>query len=65
MYFSYAIAVPVYALILIAFHTLFPGWAGPLLLVVSVALFTPCAPLIFRFSRLAWMNFDLKFGSRE
>ena len=65
MYFSYAMAVPIYALVLMAFHALFPGWPDPILLIVSVTLFTPCAPLIFRFSRLAWMHFDRRFGSRE
>ncbi len=64
MYFSYALAVPGYALLLIVLHLLYPAWSNPLLLVVSLALFLPFAPLLFRTSRLVWMHFDWRFGSR-
>ena len=65
MYVSYALAVPIYALMIITLHVTFPGWSDLRLLLVSLPLFLPCAPAIVRYSRLIWLHFDWRFHPRS
>lgn len=57
MVVSYAIAVVVYAALVLALWSL-PGWRAELALLVAGALFLLAVPAIFRYSRVIWMHFD-------
>jgi hypothetical protein len=58
MYFSYALAVPVFALLAWGVHLLRPGWTLERDLAVAVAPFLLFVPPLFRCSRILWMYFD-------
>ena len=58
MYFSYALAVPVYGLLAWAVHLLRPAWSLERALAVAVLPFLLLVPPIFRTSRVLWMIFD-------
>lgn len=57
MVVGYAVAVVVYAALVLLLWTL-PGWSAELALVVAAALFLLTVPAIFRYARVIWMHFD-------
>jgi uncharacterized protein (DUF983 family) len=59
MIFSYALAVPLLGLLTFALQALFlPDWPLHWALVPALALFLPFVPLIFRYSRTAWLHLE-------
>lgn len=58
MYFSYALAIPVYLGMSLILERLLPGWPYFAVFGAAALLFAPFAPLLFRYSRVLWMHFD-------
>jgi uncharacterized protein (DUF983 family) len=58
MYVSYALAVPTLGLLAVLVHWFLPTWSGLGVLGVTVPLFLPLAPGIFRYSRVIWAHLD-------
>jgi len=58
MYVSYALAVPTLVVLAVVVHWLMPAWSGLWLLVATIPLFVPLAPLIFHYSRVIWAHLD-------
>jgi len=65
MYMSYALAAPLYLLLVLAIDRLRPAWTDLTVCLAATPLFLPFVPLIFRYSRLAWMHFDWAFDRGE
>ena len=63
MYFSYFLAVPAYALlVLLALRVL--GQRSTLAFGAALVVFLPLAPLLFRASRVIWLYFDFLLQKR-
>jgi uncharacterized protein (DUF983 family) len=62
MYVSYALAAPIViiiASILVLFHNWFmPQWSIYWFYLLTLILFVPLAPTVFRYSRIIWIHFD-------
>ena len=62
MYFSYgiglAIAAPVSILLFLK------GFSEPMIFLIAIAQLAIVSPLLFRYSRVAWMHFDQRFDPR-
>ncbi|MBP87317.1 MAG: DUF983 domain-containing protein [Planctomycetaceae bacterium] len=62
MYFSYgiglALAAPVSILLFLK------GFSEPIIFLVVIAQLAIVSPLLFRYSRVAWMHFDQRFDPR-
>jgi len=65
MYMSYALAAPLYLLLVLAVDRLRPAWSDLAVCLAAAPLFVPFVPLIFRYARLAWMHFDWTFDRGE
>lgn len=61
MYFSYALGIPIIALLTLAAWLVLPGWHLWQLVLVAWVLFLPLVPLVFRYSRALWIHFDRYF----
>ncbi len=64
MYVSYALAIPVYLAVTVVLGRLLRGWSDPAILALALLLFLPCAPILFRYSRVIWMHLDLAIDRR-
>jgi uncharacterized protein (DUF983 family) len=60
MYISYALAVPVVALLALAVHLAFAAWPVEAVIGAAALLSLPLAPSLFRYSRVLWMHLDRK-----
>lgn len=59
MYASYTLAVPLLFIIFVGLWALFGStWTLMFNLLVTFIVFLPCAPIIFRYSRVIWMHVD-------
>jgi hypothetical protein len=58
MYFSYFLAVPLYALLCLLALRLLGGRTMLLAFGAALVVFAPLAPLLFRVSRILWLYFD-------
>jgi Protein of unknown function (DUF983) len=59
MYISYALAVPILALLmLVASYLIVPDWALENAAILAGAAFLPFVPLVFRYSRILWMHLN-------
>jgi len=58
MYFSYFLAVPIYALLCLLFLRLLRHRSELLAFGIALLLFLPLGPLLFRASRLLWLYLD-------
>jgi len=58
MYVSYALAVPLLALIAVAVHLLRPGWSTNGVLLATLVASLPFVPALFRYSRVLWIHLD-------
>jgi uncharacterized protein (DUF983 family) len=56
MYVSYALAVPTYAGLCLLVHLLRPGWSELAVFGGAAVVFSALAPVLFRYSRVLWMN---------
>src|SRR5262245_9953759 len=60
MYFSYAMAVPIFALLAILVHGFLPRWSVARVMSLVLIAFAPMIPVVFRWSRIVWMHLMLK-----
>lgn len=58
MYVSYALAVPLIALLFSLVYWLRPGWPFVAALGAAAFLSAPLIPVLFRYSRVIWMHLD-------
>jgi uncharacterized protein (DUF983 family) len=58
MYFSYALSIPLLALLFFGGMQLLPGWPDMAVAGLALAIFLPLVPLIFRYSRVLWIHYD-------
>ena len=59
MFASYALAVPILFVIFMVLWQFFSStWPLTFNLLVTFVVFLPCAPIIFRYSRVIWMHVD-------
>jgi uncharacterized protein (DUF983 family) len=61
MYVSYALAVPLIALLTLIEHLLMPSWSLFALVLLAWALCVPLIPWIWQYSRVLWIHFDRYF----
>ena len=64
MYISYALAVPLVALLALAVYLVAPRLSGGAIVLVAAALFIPAVPNVFRASRVLWIHIARAFDSR-
>jgi hypothetical protein len=65
MYVSYAMVIPVIALLTLIGHLIAPGWSLLRLVVLSVLICLPSTPLIWQYSRVIWIYFDRYFDPED
>jgi hypothetical protein len=65
MYVSYAMAVPVVALLCLLVSLLRPQWSFEGILTAAAILFLPFVPVIFRYSRIIWIHLDRAIDAGE
>ena len=58
MYVSYALAVPLLALVTLIEHLMIPSWSLARLVVLAGALSIPLIPWVWQYSRAIWIHFD-------
>lgn len=61
MYFSYALGIPIIALLTLGFYLLLPSWQLWQLILLTWLAFLPLVPAVFRYSRVLWIHFDRYF----
>jgi len=65
MYFSYALAIPLIALLTLIAYLVVPGWSLFRLVVLATVVCSPLIPWIWQYSRVIWMYFDQYFDPEE
>jgi uncharacterized protein (DUF983 family) len=65
MYVSYAIAIPLLGLVILALYLLLPSWSLYRLGMLASILCTPSIPLIWQYSRVLWIYFDRYFDPED
>ncbi|MBI3448117.1 MAG: DUF983 domain-containing protein [Acidobacteria bacterium] len=58
MYVSYALSVPLLAVLAVAVRLAKPGWSVDAVLGTAALLAIPFVPALFRYSRVLWMHLD-------
>ena len=58
MYVSYALAVPLIALLTLLEHLMIPSWSLFRLVLLAWAICVPFIPWIWQYSRTVWIHFD-------
>jgi hypothetical protein len=58
MYVSYALAIPLIALLTLIEHLLIPSWSLFRLVLLAWAICLPLVPWIWQYSRAIWIHFD-------
>jgi len=58
LYVSYAIAIVVLGLFMLAWHLLLPELDLEWDVLLAVAVYVPLMPMVFRYARVIWMHFD-------
>src|SRR2546425_6798359 len=61
MYISYALAIPMYLLLVAILRSFMRGASDIAVLAAGLPLVCLAAPLLFRYSRVIWMHFDWVF----
>ena len=61
MYFSYALAVPLIAVLTLIEWLLVPAWSLFRLVLVATVVSIPLVPWIWQYSRVIWIHFDRYF----
>jgi hypothetical protein len=61
MYVSYALAIPLLALLTLIEHLILPGWSLFRLVVLASLLCVPLIPWLWQYSRVIWIYFDRYF----
>lgn len=58
MYVSYALAIPLVALLTLVGHLIWPRWTLLRLVLLAWVLCTPLIPWVWQYSRVLWIYFD-------
>ena len=58
MYVSYALAVPLIALLTLIAYLIWPYWSLFRLVLLATAVCVPLIPWIWQYSRVIWIHFD-------
>jgi uncharacterized protein (DUF983 family) len=61
MYFSYALAIPLIALLTLIEYLILPRWSLLRLVLLATAICIPLIPWIWQYSRAIWIHFDQFF----
>jgi hypothetical protein len=61
MYVSYAMAIPLLAMVTVALYLLRPNWSLLRLVTLASVFCTPLIPGIWQYSRVLWIYFDRYF----
>src|SRR5262249_60862979 len=61
MYFSYALAIALVALLTLVEYLLFPHWSLLRLVLLATLICVPLIPWIWQYSRVIWIHFDQYF----
>ena len=65
MYVSYALVIPVVALLTLIEHLIMPEWSLFRLVVLASLICLPSTPLIWQYSRVIWIYFDRYFDPED
>ncbi len=65
MYVSYALAIPLIALLTLIEHLIVPSWSLLRLVVLASILCLPLIPWIWQYSRVIWIYFDRYFDPED
>jgi uncharacterized protein (DUF983 family) len=65
MYVSYALAIPLIALLTLIEHLIVPGWSLFRLVVLATIICLPLIPVIWQYSRVIWIYFDRYFDPED
>jgi len=65
MYVSYALAIPLLALLTLIEHLIMPRWSLFGLVVLATLISLPLVPWIWQYSRVAWIYFDQYFDPED
>lgn len=65
MYVSYAMVIPVIALLTLIEHLILPDWSLFQLVVLATLICLPSTPLIWQYSRVIWIYFDRYFDPED
>jgi hypothetical protein len=58
MYVSYALGIPLVALLTLLEHLVLPSWSLLRLVVLAWGLCIPLIPWVWQYSRVLWVHFD-------
>lgn len=58
MYVSYALAIPLIALLTLLGHLALPSWRLWQLVLIAWAVCLPLVPWVWQYSRIVWIHFD-------
>jgi uncharacterized protein (DUF983 family) len=61
MYVSYALAMPLIAILTLIEYLIFPRWTLLRLVLLATFLCVPLIPWIWQYSRVVWIHFDQYF----
>src|SRR5579885_885120 len=65
MYVSYALAIPLIALLTWIEHLIIPGWSLFRLVLLAAILCVPLIPWLWQYSRVIWIYFDRYFDPED
>ncbi len=65
MYVSYALAIPLIALLTLIEHLMIPGWSLFRLVVLAALICVPSIPWVWQYSRVIWIYFDRYFDPED
>jgi uncharacterized protein (DUF983 family) len=65
MYVSYALAIPIIALLTLVEYLLLPGWRLWQLVLLAWALCLPLIPWVWQYSRVIWVHFDRAIDPKD
>jgi uncharacterized protein (DUF983 family) len=65
MYVSYALAIPLIALLTLIEHLIVPSWSLFRLVVLASIVCLPLIPWIWQYSRVIWIYFDRYFDPED
>jgi uncharacterized protein (DUF983 family) len=65
MYVSYAIAIPLLAIVTLLLYLVLPSWTLFRLVMLASIVCTPLIPWIWHYSRVMWIYFDRYFDPEE
>ena len=65
MYVSYALAIPLLALLTLIEHLIVPSWSLFRLVVLASIICLPSIPWIWQYSRVIWIYFDRYFDPED